>query len=635
MRKLHILCLLITLVSNAFAYEYIPFTQSYELDEDDYELNFTDLTVYMGANYSEERVENAGEWVQSDDLSSNDFLDYNYFWIRVVLPDRNAFSGNEETSEDEALETDDELIFGEERVGGEDEENEEDTLLSIEEPILVLQLHSHTVDVYLNGEKLEFTPQKNINNYSVIFIPIEEALPGDVLYLKFNSNIHGSRTMSIADSSVVLNNPGKYSLQPFIAEGVDFIISILFLFVGFLSLIFFLANRKEEVRYILWFALFSLLLSLFHALSTDIVTTFIPISAKFKEIIEMMSFDLLSIILILFYISYFTDSWRKYFYYFITGHLVIVIMNLLGNITGYYLSEREIISYIYPACEYLFIWIHLMVKVKHVFPSGYFKLAFITIALTYFSQYEIVTGDYLVDLFLNAGLVLFFSILALVPIQSYIRQGKLIREQNIVFKKFVPEEFLRFLSRDNITQIKLGDQIEQEMSILFTDIRSFTSISEKMNPKEIFNYLNSYLEHIGPVIRKNNGFIDKYIGDAVMALFPGSPSDAVRAAIEMLETVEKYNKTIKGPLMKIGIGIHTGKTMLGIIGEFERIESTVISDAVNTASRLEGLTKELKHPIVFSETVANYISDEFQIKSLGEIKVRGKEKSMKVYTCIL
>lgn len=102
---------------------------------------------------------------------------------------------------------------------------------------------------------------------------------------------------------------------------------------------------------------------------------------------------------------------------------------------------------------------------------------------------------------------------------------------NIAYARFVPREFLRFLEKESIVDVKLGDQVQKEMTVLFSDIRSFTSLSESMSPKENFNFLNSYLKRVGPVIRNHNGFIDKYIGDAIMALFPDSAQDAMNADI--------------------------------------------------------------------------------------------------------
>ncbi|WP_445240301.1 adenylate/guanylate cyclase domain-containing protein [Microcoleus vaginatus] len=110
------------------------------------------------------------------------------------------------------------------------------------------------------------------------------------------------------------------------------------------------------------------------------------------------------------------------------------------------------------------------------------------------------------------------------------------------------------------------------MTVLFSDIRSFTTISEAMTPQENFSFINSYLSRVSPVIRAHQGFIDKYIGDAIMALFPESADDAVRAAVEMQKQVIIYNQDrlrSNYPLIVIGIGLHAGHLMLGTIGERE------------------------------------------------------------------
>ncbi|HNC00027.1 MAG TPA: adenylate/guanylate cyclase domain-containing protein, partial [Leptospiraceae bacterium] len=190
--------------------------------------------------------------------------------------------------------------------------------------------------------------------------------------------------------------------------------------------------------------------------------------------------------------------------------------------------------------------------------------------------------------------------------------------------------------KENITEVRLGDSVQQNMSILFSDIRSFTTISESMSPKDNFGFLNSYLKVTGPVIRKNKGFIDKYIGDAIMALFPDSASDAVNAGIEMLDEVHKLNVKRKewGRLpIQIGIGIHTGAPMLGIIGEEKRFEFTVISDAVNLASRIEGLTKAYSASILISEDTLAALQnpDKYIYRMVDKVKVKGKNNPVIIY----
>ncbi|MEM7182389.1 MAG: adenylate/guanylate cyclase domain-containing protein, partial [Spirochaetota bacterium] len=209
------------------------------------------------------------------------------------------------------------------------------------------------------------------------------------------------------------------------------------------------------------------------------------------------------------------------------------------------------------------------------------------------------------------------------------------KDLNKAYARFVPTQFLDFLGKEDITQIQLGDQIQKEMTILFSDIRSFTSLSENMSPQENFNFLNSYLRRVGPVIRENGGFIDKYIGDAIMALFPGDPGDALRAAVAMQKEIDAYNESRTEQNFQeitVGIGIHTGNLILGTIGENQRMEGTVISDAVNLASRLEGLTKFYGSNILISDSVLTKLQNQEQhrYRILDKVKVKGKNKPVTV-----
>lgn len=209
-------------------------------------------------------------------------------------------------------------------------------------------------------------------------------------------------------------------------------------------------------------------------------------------------------------------------------------------------------------------------------------------------------------------------------------------QTNDVFSKFVPVEFLEHLNRENALDIRLGDQVQRDMTILFSDIRDFTSLSETMTPSENFNFINSYLKRMNPYIQDNSGFIDKYIGDAIMALFPRNAEDAVRAAVEMCREVKLYNedRVLKNyrPI-QVGFGIHSGSLMLGIIGASSRMDSTVISDSVNLASRLEGLTKEYRVPLIVSESVIRQIenTERFHYRLLDHVNVKGKLNSAVVY----
>jgi class 3 adenylate cyclase len=147
----------------------------------------------------------------------------------------------------------------------------------------------------------------------------------------------------------------------------------------------------------------------------------------------------------------------------------------------------------------------------------------------------------------------------------------------------VPKELLSLLGKDSALDVQLGDQVEKAMTVLFSDLRDFTSLSESLKPEENFNLLNSYLGQMAPIIRRNGGIIDKYIGDAIMALFPKTPFQAFEAAQTMRKKLQNYNagraRAGYKPL-EMGIGLHFGNLMLGTIGERSRMDGTVISDVV-------------------------------------------------------
>ncbi len=199
------------------------------------------------------------------------------------------------------------------------------------------------------------------------------------------------------------------------------------------------------------------------------------------------------------------------------------------------------------------------------------------------------------------------------------------------FARFVPQEFLTFLGRERLEDAQLGDQVQREMTVLFSDIRGFTNISENMSPKENFDFINDYLSHVAPAIRQNGGFIDKYIGDAIMALFPHGADTGLRAAIALQEAVRGFNSTL-GPKgispLRVGAGIHSGVLMLGMIGFKERMEGTVISDSVNLSSRIEGLTKLYGASILISSDTLSRLShpEEYDQRWLDLVQVKGKEK---------
>lgn len=230
-------------------------------------------------------------------------------------------------------------------------------------------------------------------------------------------------------------------------------------------------------------------------------------------------------------------------------------------------------------------------------------------------------------------------------LESTIRMKRKIKfERNIrkAFSRFVPEQIIDELVDSAETEAKVGVGEKRDVAILFCDIRSFTNISECNKPETVVGFLNRYFTAMCTIIKKHGGTVDKFMGDAIMAIFgaPVSYEDnarrALAAAYEMRETIDKIplDDLIlpQGMKFKAGIGIHYGDVIVGSIGSADKTDYSVIGDNVNLGSRIEGLTKTYGTMILVSGAVKDQIkSNEFIYRHLDNVKVKGKEKPVPIY----
>ena len=208
-------------------------------------------------------------------------------------------------------------------------------------------------------------------------------------------------------------------------------------------------------------------------------------------------------------------------------------------------------------------------------------------------------------------------------------------ENEQFYYKFVPEQFKDLLHKDKFTELSLGDAESVNLTVLFCDIRSFSLNSEMMTAKENFEFINVIYGIAGPIIRKHNGFVDKYIGDAVMALFENA-DDAVECGEELYKEIVLNPATldlINISSIDIGIGIHTGMARIGIVGEEERMSGTVISNTVNLSSRLESLTKQYHTAMIISKDTLDAMNDpdRLNLRYLGMVQVAGVNEVKALY----
>ena len=212
-----------------------------------------------------------------------------------------------------------------------------------------------------------------------------------------------------------------------------------------------------------------------------------------------------------------------------------------------------------------------------------------------------------------------------------------IQKTNISFQRFFPNEFLQFLNKKNVTDISLGDNIHKNMFIAFIHLGIKAKLSSSSAREELLILYNTVIQAANPIIKKYNGFIDKYLTDGLMVLFYGTAEDTVDCIIEITQLIKKINihrQEQSLPPLHISSGIHYGKLMMGTIGEPERMDTTVISDVVNISSRMYSYATEKNVNIIISETVREQLLESYWRTHTcfyyGKIKFHGKRNLINV-----
>jgi len=292
----------------------------------------------------------------------------------------------------------------------------------------------------------------------------------------------------------------------------------------------------------------------------------------------------------------------------------------------------------YPYLDFAVVLLFMILPVV-VF---YFTSSALLRHVIYFSSLLVfVIFSFLLYRYYNIQIGLFFPVvyfvLNVILLELYLYIQK---EQK---EKFIKNAFSSYLSKElmdeilnNPEKLKLGGE-EKELSILFLDLRNFTSLAEKMTPQEVVSLINTLFSPFSEIIQKNKGMVDKYVGDAIMALF-NAPVDvkdhavmACKSALEIMDKLKELNEKM-GTEIDIGIGINTDTVYVGNMGSEKRFNYTAIGDGVNLASRLESKTKELNCKILISHTTYEQVKTHFRCRYIGEVKVKGKEEKIKVYS---
>lgn len=458
---------------------------------------------------------------------------------------------------------------------------------------------------------------------------------------------------------------------------------ILSLATGFYFLIFNFVTDNKSRKY-LYFSIFSFIFSIAYF---NVVIHHESMNEILMESLSKSSMVLMSTSIV-FFIKEFTGilKSKKWFW------RILLLISVIATIFVFIQTSKESLLMVFGQAlnfliipELLFsVWMIIYYKIKK---SGEF---FLPLALSFTVLFFTVGHDayYFIVMQLPyawmmtygffALIIAIFSILVTEQSRMFkktVKQAEDLQKNKIEIEKlneeltlqknsffrFVPTEFLQLLGKESAVDISLGDSSLRMISVLFSDIRKYTGLCENMNPDKNFEFLNTYLMSMEKSIYGNNGFVDKYIGDAIMALFTDksehlsssietvkdavdivqskSAEGALTAALQMEQGLVDFNKTIAGKditPIDIGIGVNTGPAILGTVGSTARLDTTVIGDAVNIASRLENLTKFYSTRILVSESTVNSLPDKekFLLRHIDDIVVSGRIGSMKLYELI-
>ncbi len=339
--------------------------------------------------------------------------------------------------------------------------------------------------------------------------------------------------------------------------------------------------------------------------------------------------------------SLYPKEWPKYLYWTIMSIGIGLCLFVLFTPVGIYTFTSYIFTFFSSISSLIIIFVFTKAVIRKREGADLFLTTSLFLLLTMVN--EILNQTEVV----HTGLYLPVGLFIVVFAQSFIlstRSAHAFRTTEIyarTFQKFVPKQFLKRVAKEGIESIKPGNAEKGEITVLFSDIRSFTTLSEKMSPDEVFNMLNEYLSYVEPPIRAHHGFVDKYMGDGIMALFEkeGDQSSAyntITAALEMQDSLRRYNhlrKEASKPALEMGIGIHTGQVIIGTLGGNERMDSTAIGDAVNLCSRIEGMTKVYGVEILVSGPSIGILDNKstFLFRFIDYVIAKGKTEPVSIW----
>lgn len=490
---------------------------------------------------------------------------------------------------------------------------------------------------YLNGIKIE----EDYQNKS-LYIPLTLSKGVNRLdfYIKNSSEkIGGFRSIPyIGDFNKMIKEHESSVLRDTLISGASFIM-FLFFFILYLNF------RNEKATLV--FSLICLSLSIRGLVTNDkVIFNYLPdlsyIILKKLEFFSAYSLPALTLIFIYFYFE--KKIFRKFYKIAIAISSIFVMAVILGK-PVLFISLVYWFDIFIPLSGMLMIITLIMYAIKKEKDAIKILISITTLIIAgLVDSINYIVSSYEIQL-LPVSMIVFILFMSIIVSQREILKlkkiDKLSNENIKVIKylsKFVPNAFIKTVGMGNITTISRGDGVDKNMTVLFSSIIGFKQELKLHKAEDTVQLLNRCFKIISPVITTNGGFIDKFIDETVMALFPGKPEDAIDAVLEINRRLEEFNKNLDyGKPLKMRSGIHIGSQFIGIVGDKHRVDATVISKVVNTASRINSFTEKIERDILISDDVFNRLSNPNKYKTMymGRVKLKGKMNFIRIHCLYL
>jgi len=467
------------------------------------------------------------------------------------------------------------------------------------------------------------------------FKPLKNGTADIIINISNFHNRYGGTDQSlILGSAEMLNRSFVFNLLFY-----NLACTVLLLFSMFFIV---LHLNYKKMPYILWFALTAMIISIRLSVYYPHILVYIwpTIPWKLYFILRYTSMPLATLCFTVFIKNIFNIQYRKFYLGIIVVCLlstgVIIIMPTLLISRSLYIQQIIISgAVIYNAI----IIINALIKKK----KSAVWIAIVLCILAGFALYDILVSQWIISgkLLLQEGAMIAIIIIVVMSIDGYAESmhqiEQLVKELKKIqtaLRRFFPNQLLIFLQKNSITEINTGDSSELSMTVLSIDIRSFTSISEQLTPDEVFILLNNYFALVAPIIRQYGGVIMKFLGDGFTALFSETPDKAVACGIEIQKRLKEENIRLRDlPAIRAGIGIDTGKILLGVIGNDNRLDSVVISNTCYTAEELQAATKIYSNTIIISESIFKSLQhpENYRIRCIQETSITAETEGTTIY----